>query len=423
MTKRNFVTLNGGKLTTNRLFLDERGGDLANQIIVREAADLVNIDSTKLYVIDGKIDMGTQQIEIPSGGFFCRGLGYFPSSLYSSEDNYTMFVNKAGDYAGNSIMEGLTLWTTGANSQIFNLDNQGNFGAIEFNSVNFGDFGPSNTSCGTLNNYRQFRTRDFAMINCDDGLTFDGTWAGGMRIFETILLFLNAGCVAFKAGGTLDIQGSLVSDLNAVSSIGPNNNVVFDFAPANITLDWGFNLDGARFKDTYDPIPNMPLTSTKRFSVNCRGIKNTRVGAGWYVDAPEVVTPLTLSTPAKLLGTTTYNSQIHFSNTTDNAFVYDSSVNDDFFVQGFVTLEGSPERSVTIEVRKWDDSASTYVVVETFTRTIINVVGNTDVGSFSIGVPVELDQNDRIEIWAINNTDSTDVTLQEGSWLRVRREV
>ena len=422
MSFRPFLFLNNGKIESDRFFLDRRGGDLSNQIIVREAADLVNIDSTKLYVIDGKIDMGTQQIEVPSTGFFCRGLGYFISSLYSTADNYTMFVNKTGDpYAGDVIMEGLTLEAEGLNSRIFNLDNAGNFGAIEFNSVNWGDFGTPTTSCGTLTNYRQFRTRDFAMININDGLEFEGTWAGGMSIFESIMLFLNVGCVAWKAGATLSVQGSFVSDINALSSVGNNNNVIFDFAPANFVQDWGFNLNGARFKGSF-AIPNMPITSTKRFFADCTGVKNTRVGAGWYLDT-ETPTTLTQNVPAKLLGTTTYNSEIHFSNTTDNAFVYDSTVVDDFFVSGFVTLEGSPDRIVTIEVRKWDDSAGAYVVIETFTKYIVNVVGNVDVGSYSIGTPVELDQNDRIELWVINETDNSAVTLQEGSWLRVKREV
>lgn len=400
---------------------DYSGDEINNRVIVKKPEDLQNIDSSKLYFIDGFIDMGAQQIEIPQGGFFCTGLGYFVSGLYSSEDNYTLFVNKPGEYAGNSIMQGLTLLTSGINSQIFNLDNQENFGAIEFNSVNFGDFFAPTTSCGTLSNYRQFRVRDWALINCNEGLTFDGTWSGGMRIFESILLFLNPGCTAFKAGPTLSIEGSCVSDINAVSSIGNNNNVVFDFSPANIVPDWGFNLSGARFQDTYNPLPNMPLTSTKRFSVNCRGVKNTRVGAGWYLST-EANTPLTLNTPAKLNGVTTYNSVIHFLTNNDNEFTYNSTVNDDFFVSGFVTLEGSPDRIVTIQVRKWNALLSSYEIVETFTKYIINVVGNVDIGSYSIGTPVELNKNDRIELWAINETDNTDVILQEGSYLRVRRE-
>lgn len=402
--------------------LDQHGDVVVTQVIVREANDLINIDSSKLYLIDGKIDMGAQSIEVPQGGFFCRGLGYFVSSLFSTEDNYTMFINKSGDpYSGDVIMEGITLLTSGANSQIFNLDNNENFGAIEFNSVNFGDFFAPTTSVGTLTDYRQFRTRDFAMINCNDGLTFAGNWSGGARIFESILISLNAGCTAFKAGTGFLVGGSFVSDINALSSVGNNNNVIFDFTAANFVNDWSFNLSGARFQGSF-AIPNIPVTSTKRFFTNCTGVKNTRVGAGWYLDV-EVPTPLTQNVPAKLLGTTTYNSVIHFTTLNNNEFVYDSTVEDDFYVDGFVTLEGSPDRIVTIQVRKWNNLLATYEIVETFTKYIVNVVGNVDVGSYSIGTPVELAENDRIELWVVNTTDNTSVTMQEGSYLRVRRQV
>jgi len=400
--------------------LDRIGDYLNNRIIVKSKEDLQNIDSTKLYVIDGVIDMGTQSIEIPSGGFFCTGFGYFVSKIYSSENNYTMFVNKTGEHSGDSIMGGVTLLTSGTNSQIFNLDNQGNFGAIEFNTVNFGDFTAPTTSVGTIANYRQFRTRDFALINVNDGLTFEGTWSGGMRIFESILLFLNAGCVAFKKGLNLSILGSFVSDINALSSIGNNNNVVFDFDESNFAMDWGFNLNGARFKGSF-AIPNIAPTSTRRYFSDCTGVKNTLVGAGWSLST-QVETTLTQNTPTKLLGTTTYNSVIHFTTLNNNEFVYASSVDQDFFVSGYITIEGSPDREIRIIVRKWNDQLTSYEDVESYTRMITNVVGNVDVVAYGIGTPVSLSQNDRIELWVENLTDNTSVFLQEGSYLRVKIE-
>ena len=47
---------------------------LDNTIIVKQASDLSGtLDSTKVYLIDGIIDMGAQSIEVPSGGLTIIG--------------------------------------------------------------------------------------------------------------------------------------------------------------------------------------------------------------------------------------------------------------------------------------------------------------------------------------------------------------
>lgn len=391
-----------------------------DQIIVKDASDLQNIDSSKVYLIDGFIDMGTQQIEVPSGGFFFRGLDYFTSGLFSTEDNYTMFVNAAGQAAGNVRSFNVEIYVSGLNSQVFDLDNQENGGAIEFNSTNFGTFSTLTTSLGSLSNYRQIRTDDVAFIRIGDGLTFNGTWLGGFAIRDTILLAIPANVTIFKEGTSLDFQGSSISNVNAIST--DDTVTVFDFQDINFSRDEGFALNAARFNINSNPIPNMSLSTTKRFFKDCSGVKNTFPGGRWEVTS-QTVTPLTVGVLTKVLGTTSYDDLVHFSQTVDNAFIYDSEIAKEFTITGQLVVDGGPNDEIEIVIRKWDDPTSSYINLRSFIRTISNVVGGLDISYFDPYVSADLDTNDRIEVWVQNNTDNTNITLLNGSFLVINQRI
>lgn len=387
---------------------------LDSEIIVKTAADLSVIDSSKVYVIDGQIDMGSQSIQVPATGFFYRGLDYFVSFLYSNADNYTMFVDKTGEKAGNVRAHDCTHYVTGVNSQLFDLDNDQNNGAIEFISCNFGDFPVATTSLGEISNYRQFRTSDVGFIRVSDGLTFSGAWAGGFLIEETILLAIPAAATMFKEGTSLVFAGSGKSSINALSV--DDTAIVFDFVEANFAADYGFNLVSARFNLNSNPVPNILPVSTKRYFKNCSGVANSFPG-GRMEFSTEVLTILTANTPAKALGVTTYFNLEHFTGLVSNEFVYASTVSQSFKVSGQIVVDGGPNDELNIIVRHYDDSAASYVDIGTTTRRVSNVVGGRDIAIFILQYPVVLNLNDRVEIWIENITDNTDATILEDSYI------
>ena len=119
---------------------------LATRTIVTEASDLTGtLSSDVIYYIDGKIDMGSDSITVPEGGLTMEGAGYDISSIYSTAASATLFVSPGGSYSGNLNLAYLTLYATGTSSQVFNLDNAGNFSAIELLVVNLGTFGAPGT--------------------------------------------------------------------------------------------------------------------------------------------------------------------------------------------------------------------------------------------------------------------------------------
>jgi len=389
---------------------------LDSTVIVKQASDLAVIDSTKFYFIDGVIDMGSQAIEVPAGGFYFGGSDYFVCGLISSADNYTMFVNKTGEAAGNWRSQNVTLNLTGVNSQLFNLDNQKTNGAVELISTNVGAFGPNTTVVGELTDYRQFRTEDVAFIGVADGLTFNGEWSGGFAIRDTVLLILPDNISLFKEGTNLNFLGSSVSDINALS-VG-DSVTVFDFQESNFSKDWGFILDGARFRLGETPVPNIPRESTKRYFKASRGVRNTFPGGRWECTA-QVVTPLVLNQDSKLLGTTAYSGMVHFTGVNNNEFVYNSLVESDYNIVGQIIVDGGANDTIRLQVRKYIDGGATFETLDTYTRSVVNSIGGNDNAIFNLNTPTILNQNDTIELWIANITDNTNVTMLIGSYIRI----
>lgn len=385
--------------------------------LVSSISDLENIDSSVYYKINGFIDTSSTPIEVPSGGFYFGGDSYFTSGLYSSEDNYTMFVNKPGEYAGNILSKGVELFVNGSNSKYFDLDNQQNNASFEMTSTNIGRAFQNSSSIGNLANYRQFRTDDFAFFSLTDGLSFDGVWGGGFSVTGTIMLFNTApGVTLFKEGAGLVFNGSSISNINALSV--QDDAIIFGFQDSNFSRDEGFILDGARFKIGTNPIPNMTASTTKKKFKNCSGIRNTYISSEWEVTA-QAPTILMMSSAAKAQGVTTYKNEVYFSHTTDNAFVFNSSIEKECVVAGQVIISGTANNSITVTIRKFDSESGLYEDIREFTRILNNIVGPLDLGYFDIYAPLVVRQNDIIEVWLTNNTMTANATIIDGSFLHI----
>ncbi|MDC0657050.1 hypothetical protein N6L27_03470 [Leisingera sp. SS27] len=377
--------------------------------VVRTAADLAgDLDSSTLYLIDGVIDMGSQSITVPAGGLTLRGQDFGVSGLISTAAGYTMFVTPGGGHSGTLLMRDMYVTTSGAGSQVFNLDNQGNGGAVECTDFNF----VSCTSIGTLTAYRQGLWSNFATIACTDGLTMDGTWSGGFAILTAIIVAAGAPFTGtlLKAGGSLIVNGSIRSDLNALQL--DASGEISDFAPANIANDAEFRMTGVRCNPAATPFPNMPATSVKARYSNCVGFRNTYVGSQWSITAEAATTIGAANTPVKMAGTTTYADQNWFDNTTDNAMRYIGSDQIGVEIHGELSFTGTNGNQINVILRHWVESSSSYVdLAETgpFTMNAAGRAENIGLHAFS-----DFDQNDRLEVWVENQTTANNVTAKLG---------
>lgn len=370
----------------------------------------VTPDPDLLYMLDGFIDTKGISIEVPEGGMSLAGLngGRDVMGLTCSENNYTMFVSPSGGYSGDVVIESCTLTATGTSSKIFDLDNDSNSNALDITGVNFGF---NTTSLGNLANYRQLLFNNVGFIGIKDGLTFDGTWTG-IAVLTSIAVLFPASATLFKVGTGFTV-GNIRSDINFLSV--QSSSILFDFSPSNIVNNASFSLDGVR-SGADDAVPNTLGSSIKARFRNCQGIENTYIGGQWVLTTPATTTITTAGTYVKLAGTTTYADLQHFSQTTDNAFVYDGDQTIDVVVNANIGCSGGANDQIRLKIRKWDDSASAYVdVTTTPDQTMNGGLLGTRAENISFQGITRLDNNDRIEIWIANITDTANVSAVENS--------
>lgn len=396
---------------SNSVITEIEADFFSNTVIVKQASDLINIDSTKNYMIDGVINLGTQSIEVPEGGLSLSALNGArdTSVLYSEEDNYTMFTSPSGGYSGDVVIESCTLDVTGASSKIFDLDNDGNSNAIDITGVNFGR-SPVNrlTSLGELTDYRQLLLNGIGVLFCDDGLTFNGTWTG-LAALTSIVVGFKDSATLFKEGTSLTFSGSVRSDMNFLS-VGANS-VFMDFDEANILEDSGLILDTFR-SGASDAMPNLPGSNVKVRYSSCVGVRNTYVGGEYEVSTSATTTISATNTLVKMAGTTTYDDLQWFSQTTDNAFVYDSSQEVEMEVKGSLSFTNSANKTMGLQVRQWVDSSSAYVDIGPRFIATIGAGGRAE--NLSFIARCVINGGDRIEIWIENRSDTSNITAEVG---------
>lgn len=362
----------------------------------------------------------TFSITVPEGGLSFAGSSFDNSGFRCTSDNHTLFT---GNFDGNVLFDDMVLVSTGTNSKIFDCTNTSGFSSVELNKVNLGDFDFANTttSLGELTGFRQVLIDGSGFARLADGLTLSGTMRGGLAVTGSIGLFLPSGCTLFKAGTGLVMQGSSIANLNLSSATNDSSAQYTDFAETNIQNDLQFVLEGARFGSLTNPQPNLPASSTKVLYRNCVGIENTFVGAIWQLTTP-TATSLTQGVLTKLAGATTYDQLVHFESGGDNATRYIASGTKDFVIEGSAVLTGGISfggDSITLTVRQWDDSISAYVNLQTYTKSVPNAAGIDEQLDISYFAYATLEQNDRIELWATNNSDGTDTTLSTASFLKI----
>ena len=374
----------------------------SNRIIVTQfnvAAILsVPIDSTKEYFIDGVVDLGSIEIIVPITGLALKGYSFDSSKLISSANNYIM-IRSNGGTSGNVLITDLAIEVTGTNSQVYQLVGNTGLEAIEANRVNYNNC----TSLGTISTYRQGLELGTGRFGGTPELELIGTWIGGFRITTSIARNIGSS-VLFKAGAGLIINGRFLTDINME---GETTASFCDFSSSNIVNDGLFILNNANFKDVTNPLPNITGVNVKSRFKNCIGVRNTYVGAQWTISA-QVATVLTVSNPNKLAGTTLYIDEQWFSNTVSNAFVYDSDQDIEIEVKGTLSLIGSTGNAISLIVRQWDDSLSSYINLSETGAITMNASGRAE-GIAILGFG-QVSKNDRIEIWVENQSGTASVT-------------
>lgn len=366
------------------------------QVIVKSASALSGVLlSDVIYLIDGEIDLGSASISVPEGGLNISGLGFGVSRLVTTGTLFTY----SGSYAGDLQIAGMDLV---ANS-VFDLDNAGNGGGVECNSTNFSNC----ASLGELANYRQGLWSNVGVIFCGGGLTMSGAWAGGFASLTSIVIgsFTDP---LFKAGVGLTIAGSFRSDMNALG-LGVSG-VFSDFAPANILADGGFSMGGVRVTEGSNSFPNMPASSVKARFSNCVGAKNTYVGGALSFTA-NGLTAITAADTLFEITATSVATDMAWCEKSGNGVKYISSQSIEVAIDGTLSFSGGNNDQLGVQVRVFKDATSSYVDVgPEYVSTLNGGVLGTRAENVSFSAYADLEENDIVEVWIKNLTDTSDIT-------------
>lgn len=367
------------------------------------------IDSTKQYFIDGSIDMSGVTVTVPSTGIFIKGYNLDLSILTCSDNSYTMFDSAT---AGNVFFQDITVTTSGTASQVFDLTDVTGFNAVELVRVNFNDC----TAIGELNGYRQGLETNTGRFGGTPEMTLSGTWLGGYFIDVSIVRSLtDGGYTLYKAGTGFTMNSRFRTNQNIDL---PASASFFDFAPSNFANPSTVQIQGAlvsrngSFDATDTNItPNITQADLASAWSNNIGMSNTFEG-GKLTLTTETATVLSDGTWSTIAGTWTTSNLEHFDSPSNGELRHlGTSPREYKCIVNFI-VDGGANDDIGVRIRKWDNSASSFVDGPEIRRQVNNIVGGRDVAFYNISFNVELDQNDYVFFQVRNNTDNTNITLE-----------
>lgn len=396
-----------------------RSDGVNNIVTVTQASDLEgDLSSSVMYLVPGRVDMGSTSIVVPAGGLNIIGNNANVTGLISSEDSFTLFTSPAGG-SGNLFISNLAIEVTGSGSQVYDLTDVTGNNAVEVAQINYNNC----SSLGELTDYRQGLEENTGRFGGAPELTLSGEW-NGFRISLGIARGLEDITALFRAGTDFTFDGRFITDINCDL---PTNGALMDFAPSNVVTDEGLMFTGAFI--TRDGVvapadttiyPNIDQTSIKSDWSDNTGLPNTRkyIKGTCTTEVETVISDINTYTP--LLGTITIDDSSHFDEPVNGQYRLLTGIND-VNVLGDITIDGTQGNVIDIRATKSTDDGSTFPDVINHTRRVINnLAGSDDVAFFSINFIVSMSKNDRIRLEIENTSSSANVTQVEDSYLIVQ---
>lgn len=391
-------------------------------IVVKTASDLSwTLDSTKLYLIDWVIDMWTTQITIPQWGLQLWGNWFNISKLTSSEDSYTMFIDD-WVYSWDFLFEELSIEVTGNFSKVFDIDNAWNFWAFEFSIVNFNNC----TSLGSISNYRQWLETWTGRFWWKPSLTFNWTWAWGYRCTTSIVRSLDAWMTdaLFKEWTWLTFGSRFLTDINCdIPALAPfcdfqSSNFI---NPSTLQIEWAIlSRDWVINANDLNILPNITNADIASSFRNNQWINNTYVGWENTITTEVATTIGWVGTFTTLLWTFTSSNLQHFDSPSNGQLRHLWNNPREFRFIWDMNIDWGANKDLSLRLRKWDNSSSTFETVYTQRRQVNNFSWGRDVAFFTLLTNVILDQNDYVFLEVANNTDTTSVTAELSSFFLVQ---
>ena len=376
------------------------------------------IDSTKPHKVIGNVNWAGIQCTIPAGGMLIEGDSGGTSSLFNSEDGETLFV---GANCGTVLTRDITLTASGVGSKVFDVVANDPLDSVQFRDVIFKDC----SSIGEFSGFFQGTEFDTIRQGGTPTMIFSGTWAGGYLIETSIAFGLLDGAYSLFCSGTaLSFGTRFKSNINATLTA---NNSLSDFTAADFLNPSGFQLQSTIVSrngvfNASDPTitPGSAASDlSSKWKLNT-GIGNTFEGGKLIVTAEATNV---ISDPAvyyDITGIMTPSELAHFDNPANGQLRHLGNSPVDYEVKADIPIRGDDGDVIHVKIVKWDDSAASFEDVYIQERVINNFTGGSDKAFFNIATYVVLDKNDYIKAQYRNTSDTSNITVENSSYLLLK---
>ena len=149
---------------------------------------------------------------------------------------------------------------------------------------------------------------------------------------------------------------------------------------------------------------------------------NTYVGGTTVIALEAETSIIAIGVYYDFAGTWLGNDLQHFELVANGGLKHLGGTPRDFEVSLSINIDGGPNDELSIKFFKYDDSASTEIPLD-YTiqnRPVNNFQGGRDVAFFVNFTGVTLDKDDILYCRVANNTDTTNVTIEELSFFRIQ---
>ena len=407
----------------------------------------ISVENGTLHVFEGQLKLHYNGSFIPvSGGISTEQIVFvskksdFPTavdSVITLEDDITYFITSNVDLTGDRLVSGVNTTILGASSENCSLTSTGldvtkpllysdytlpirhitfknvttaieininNTGAqpiaLDWTGVNFSGC-VINLACGDIDNFIFSK----GAVLGSGKFIFQGD-AGTIGIDNSLFTGNGQDYAIIELPDTANITRRFRIIYSSFVAFGSTKAISISTS-ATLPIE-GYILDTVNFSGdgTYLDGIGQLFTDNEPLWVNNKGILNTSNIANYYMSDNATVTNIASSnTPVKIVGTTTSNAITQKSTHTDNRATYVGAIQRDFKVTSVLSVTSTSS----------NDQIGFYIakngVVIDESELYVTTNNNNRAESICIQTITSLNQNDYIEIWAENRTDSSNITV------------
>ena len=349
----------------------------------------------KAYEIDGTIDLLGNSLNV-SAGPEIFGVSQASSILVDSTAAHNMFVG-----GGTFQFKDLQIQSNGAGSEIISLTADTPFEAIEFRNIFFN----GSAKIGTISGYRQFLARSIFVFGSTDGITFEGAWAGGVKISD--YLVRGSTGTFFKGDPAVTFSTRFNSDANLDI---PAGSVGCDF-PVSAFLDGQYQIQGANFQgDGTYLLGAGPDEVVSNFRFNT-GISNTFPGGEW-TSVGEFATIISTADTYVDANVATGTSKLaHFDQPAGGQLRYLSTTPIRVIMTASASLKGTNNNQAGVAINHFINATTSNVLLTEIQATLNGGPGGTRAENVTIIGIADMNYLDILSVKLKNISNTNNITV------------